>query len=218
MIADLALFSWGDWLAGISIAAPLFFVGVASPGPGTLAIMNTSMRLGRGQGVSLAMGICSGSLLWGVVAASGLGAVMNSQPGLASALRIGGGLYFLWLAFKLLKASWTGIPKTAAVAPTVKTYIKQYGSGLLLHIFNPKAMFVWLAIISVALAQMSTPNSVTALGVTFVCWSVSFCVFLGYALVFSTERALVIYRRLARWIDGVCGLLFVFAALWLFTQ
>ncbi len=212
----VALFSWSDWLAGISIAGPLFFVGVASPGPGTLAIMSTSMRLGRAQGVALAMGICTGSLLWGVVAASGLGAVMNAQPGLDSALRIGGGLYFLWLAFKLLKASWTGVSKTASMTPTLKTYIKQFVSGLLLHVFNPKAMFVWLAIISVALAQMSAPNSATALGVTLVCWSLSFCVFLGYALLFSTERVLVLYDRLWRWIDGTCGVLFVLAAVWLF--
>ena len=51
-------------------------VASASPGPATLAIAGTSMGSGRASGLSLASGITTGSLMWSVSAALGLGAVM----------------------------------------------------------------------------------------------------------------------------------------------
>ncbi len=204
---------WADFIAGTSVAMPLFFIGVASPGPGTLAIMNTSMRLGRAQGVALALGICSGSLFWGCLSAFGLGGVLNAQSQWAVVLSVAGSLYFLWLSFKLLRSAIQGKPLTSAVRSDYKTYIRQYVSGLMLHLLNPKAMFVWMAIISIALSQMLNPNPVAAFFVAFACWSISVVVFMGYAWVFSTPKVVSAYRGVARWIDGVCGILFAAAAM-----
>lgn len=55
-----------------------YFVATASPGPSNMAIMGTAMKPGRGAALSLAGGVIGGSMLW--------------------ALKMGGGLYLLWLA------------------------------------------------------------------------------------------------------------------------
>ncbi len=222
----MSQFSLPDLLAAVSVALPLFAIGVASPGPATLAIMNISMRSGRAQGLAFGLGVCSGSLFWGTLAALGLAAVLAANVKLMMALKVSGGLYFLWLAFKLLRAAWQGARITATNTPTssapvahtqsehVQTYkhcIRQYFSGVALHLLNPKAMFVWMAVIAIGLTKMQNPNPQTAIGVTLVCWSLSVAVFVSYALLFSTETAIAVYRNLARWIDGFCGVAFVIA-------
>jgi len=204
-------FSSADWFAALTVALPLFAVGVASPGPATLAIMNTSMRSGRGQGLALGLGICFGSLFWGLLAAWGLAAVLALQVKLLIALKVSGALYFLWLASKLLRSAWRAAPLQAKNTQTYSHFAGQYLSGLMLHLLNPKAMFVWMAVIAIGLSQMQNPNPYTASGVTLVCWFFSVVVFMGYALVFSTDKAIAIYRALARWIDGVCGVVFILA-------
>jgi len=202
-----------DLAAGLIVALPLFIIGATSPGPATLAIMSTSVRHGRGQGLAFSIGVCSGSLFWGVLAALGLGTVLTTYAELATALRIAGGGYFLWLAFKLLRSASTGVVSTGAAAASGKTYLHQYLSGVLLHLLNPKAVFIWLAVISVALSPMENPSPLAALSVTAVCWSVAIVVFTGYAVMFSTHAIVGAYQRVARWIDGVCGVLFAAAGL-----
>ncbi|MDH5452898.1 MAG: LysE family transporter, partial [Paracoccaceae bacterium] len=51
-------------------------IGVASPGPSTLAIAGTAMAQGKRRALALATGITLGSLTWSVVAAAGLSALM----------------------------------------------------------------------------------------------------------------------------------------------
>lgn len=52
------------------------FLAAGSPGPATLAIAGTSMSSGRPAGLALAAGVTSGSFIWSISAAFGLGAVM----------------------------------------------------------------------------------------------------------------------------------------------
>jgi len=207
----MSAFSLTDLFAATSVALPLFAFGVASPGPATLAIMNISMRVGRGQGLAFGFGVCTGSLFWGLLAALGLAAVLATHANVLLALKVLGALYFLWLAYKLLRSAWHGAPLQAKKTQSYKDYAAQFFSGLALHLLNPKAMFVWMAVIAIGLSNMQNPNPYTAVGVTFVCWSLSLLVFTGYALLFSTSKAIEIYRKLARSIDGACGVAFVVA-------
>lgn len=204
-------FSFADFINAIVVSLPLFAVGVASPGPATLAIMNISMKSGRGQGLAFGMGICCGSLFWGTLAALGLAAVLAANQNFLIALKITGGLYFMWLAFKLLRAAWYAAPLQAKKTDAYKSYVGQYVSGVALHLVNPKAMFVWMAVIAIGLSKMQNPNPQTAIGVTLVCWSLSVAVFVSYAVLFSTDTAIGVYRKMARWIDGFCGIAFVIA-------
>nr|WP_052170662.1 hypothetical protein [Massilia sp. JS1662] len=44
-----------------------FAIGVASPGPGVLAVIGTAMAQGRARALALASAIVCGSLCWGYV-------------------------------------------------------------------------------------------------------------------------------------------------------
>ena len=75
-------------------------VAGASPGPATLAIAGTSMSSGRKSGLSLASGIMTGSLIWSVAAALGIGAIMLANAWVFEIIRYFGAIYLMFLAYK----------------------------------------------------------------------------------------------------------------------
>jgi threonine/homoserine/homoserine lactone efflux protein len=44
------------YISGILLAYTAFLLGIASPGPNVLAVIGTSMGVGRGSGMTLALG------------------------------------------------------------------------------------------------------------------------------------------------------------------
>jgi len=113
-------------------------VASASPGPATLAIAGTSMGSGRASGLSLASGITTGSLMWSVSAALGLGAVMLANAWMFEVVRYFGAAYLMFLAYKSARSALSR--KDIATKPMTGSKSRLFTKGLLLHVTNPKAI------------------------------------------------------------------------------
>lgn len=194
-----------------------YLVAVASPGPAIMAIIATSMTHGRKSGMAISLGIFGGSLTWATAAAAGLATLLQTYAIALEVLKIFGGLYLLYLAYKALRAARTTGDLQAAVtdakAPSYRSLILR-GYGI--HVTNPKAIFAWLAIIALGMPQ-GAPASVAVLIIT-VCGATGFVAFMGYALLFSTPHALKIYRNARRWIEGAMAGFYCFAGIKLLTS
>ena len=79
------------YLPGILLAYSAFLLSIMSPGPNVLAVMGTSMSIGRRSGVSLAMGVAAGSFIWAILTAAGLSAVIASYAIVLTVIKIIGG-------------------------------------------------------------------------------------------------------------------------------
>ena len=55
--------------------------------------------------MALAMGVSAGSFTWGLLTAFGLSAIVASYAWALFAIKIFGGIYLLWLAYKSLKSA-----------------------------------------------------------------------------------------------------------------
>ena len=194
------------------IAFSAYFMGVASPGPSNMAIMNTAMRDGCKSALILAAGVVMGSLTWGLLAAFGLSALLTAWSGALIVMKILGGLYLLWLAFKSARSALrkrdAAIDAGPARKHSARTLLLR---GLAMHLTNPKAIFVWLSIISMALPPQA--SAANALFFVASCVVIATVVFGGYALLFSTPQARRIYRSIGRWLDGALALTFGYAGL-----
>lgn len=181
----------------------------ASPGPATLAIAGASMAKGRLFGLHLALGVLTGSLIWSMLAAFGLAAVLQSTAWLFEVLRYCGALYLLYLAWRSFKAA---LRSPSAAIPTLQLDSKagSYGKGLLIHLTNPKAILFFAALYSMGVPATATPQdlfSVVALvGVT------SATIFSGYALVFSHAGVRRLYMKARALFEGVFAAFFGCAA------
>lgn len=191
-----------------------YLVATISPGPAVLAIMGVSARHGRVAGLQLASGVVCGSLFWGLCAAFGLATVMAQFAGFFIVLKVGGGLYLLWLALKAFRSAWSNDanPQASKVSRD-RNYVLQ---GLAIHLTNPKAVLAWVAILAIGVQQDAPVWH--ALVMFGSCAILGVCVFLGYALLFSTARAQAIYTRARRLFEFLFGCVFGAAGLMLITD
>lgn len=191
-----------------------YVIAAGSPGPSNMRIMGVAMHNGRRAALILAAGVVSGSIFWGAMAATGVSAILTRYAEALIVLKIFGGLYLLYLAFKAGKAalasgdqavSHTG-PKGAAVSGT-----DLYRRGLLMHLSNPKSILAWIALVTLGLGPNSSWHTLAA--ILGGCAVLSVTIFCGYAVIFSTAPMVRLYRRARRWIEGVLALFFGVAGL-----
>jgi len=189
-----------------------YFVAIASPGPSNMAIMATAMKQGRGAALALASGVISGSMIWALLAACGVLTVLATFAQLLIVLKIGGGLYLLWLAFKAGKSAVRG-----AIAgedrPNAQraSFGRLFRQGILMHVGNPKAILTWVAIMSVALKPDAAASTLPL--IIAGCATLCVLVFGGYALLFSTAVMAAFYRRIRRGLDALLACCFTVAGL-----
>lgn len=205
------------YLPGILLAYATFFLAIASPGPNVLAIIGTSMSVGRRSGIALALGVAAGSFGWAMLAAVGLTALLASYAAALTAIKIAGGLYLLWLSYKSFRsaASPHDIEATTLSGST-RTPSGYALRGFAIQMTNPKAALAWIAIISLGLREHAPPWVAFAIVVGTSILSV--IIHWLYAVAFSTRVMVRAYSRARRWIQGALGAVFAVAGIKLLTS
>jgi len=194
-----------DLFTNLIIATSIYVVGVASPGPSNLAIAHHSIMSGRKSGLSFACGVIVGSFFWGLVVASGLAPLLESYSWLLSLLKLAGGLYFIYLAYKSFRAAYDRfVPYQFNQNNDIRHSGSLFLSGILFHLLNPKVLLVWTAIIAAALPTDSANMSLYI--PVAVCLPFGVLVFSAYAIIFSNSAIVDFCLRYKRRIDAVVPL------------
>lgn len=186
-------------------------LATASPGPSNMAIMHIAMQAGRKPALQFAAGVVLGSLSWGLCAAFGIASLLAAHPTQLARLRVCGGIYLFWLALKALKAACSKTAILLSVGPPVQHGLPLLCKGAAMHLTNPKAIFTWLAISSVALTQQH--STAAALSFIGLCGILACIVFGNYAMLFSTASARLAYAKLRRSLNAGLALMFALAGL-----
>ena len=104
-----------------------YLIATASPGPSNMAIMGVAMSQGRSSALALALGVTTGSMFWAVLAATGISALLASYADALFIIKIAGGLYLLYLAWKaavgahgrasIVRSGRRGVQQVATLSP-----------------------------------------------------------------------------------------------------
>ncbi|MBN4059584.1 LysE family transporter [Acidimicrobium ferrooxidans] len=207
-----------EYWQNIGLAFGAFAVGIVSPGPNIMAVIATSLARGRTAGRSVALGIASGSFLWSTLAAVGLSSIIARYAGFVTIMKLVGGIYLAWLAFKAFRsAARPDSPESAAaLAHEGESSIVLFRRGLSIQMTNPKAAISWIAIMTLGLSNQA-PWWVAAIIVGLLT-SLSIVMHLSYAQAFSAARVAAGYRRLRRRFEAATGVFFSYASYKLFTS
>ncbi len=202
----------GTYWPGILLSYSALFLALTSPGPSVVAIMGTSLGSGRRAGLSMAAGVAVGSATWGLLTAAGLSAMVTAYAWSLVLLKIGGGLFLLWLAYKAFLAAASDQDVVAqAFGGTRRETSAHFARGVGIHLTNPKAALAWIAIIALGLPAEAPPAVATIIVAGgFV---MSFAVNGAYALAFSTPVMARVYARASRVIQTVMGTVFALAGI-----
>ena len=125
---------------------------LGSPGPAPLALAATGATFGVKKGIPFLAGILVGLSVAIVGATAGVAALFAQFPSFRVVCQVVGGLYILYIAFKIASAPIIDSHK-AKIAPNFK-------DGFILNLLNPKAYAAFLAIFS----QFLLPFSDTTIG------------------------------------------------------
>jgi threonine/homoserine/homoserine lactone efflux protein len=130
----------------MGIGQALGFVGatavlVGMPGPNNIYISLRSLAQGRRAGVVSAFAIETGSVVYILVAALGLVAVVRASPLVFTAISVAGALYLAVLGVKTLRARESHGLGAVRVVPLGRVFRE----GVLVNLLNPKAALFFLA-------------------------------------------------------------------------
>jgi len=186
-----------------------------SPGPATMGIAGTAMSVGRRQAIAFALGILAGSASWGIAAALGLSALMLANAWVFEVIRYFGAAYLGWLALKALKRAVAPSAGGPMGTPFQGSFRTLFAKGAAIHLTNPKAILSWGSIYAIIAPADATTGML--LGYFALLYGGSIIIFLGYAVLFSSERVVRKYARAQRWFDFVFAGFFGFASLKILT-
>ena len=182
-------------------------MAAASPGPSFVLVAQTAVGSGRRAGLLAAFAMMLGAVIWAAAALYGLQALFARFEWLYVAMRIGGGLYLLYLAAMLWRHAPEPLPEPRAAGDKTtgdKTGAAQgFVRALLLQLGNPKVM-VFFGSIFLALLPAHPPTGMQVATLAIV----AFNEFTWYALItllFSGGPARAIYRRAKFWLDRIMG-------------
>lgn len=192
-------------LAAIGVA---YWIVAVTPGPANIA--NAAVAMGHGRRASLIFGtgLSVALCIWGLLAATGMGAVLQASAGVLTVMKILGGLYLLWLAWQSGRAALNG----GITLPSKLTGSgRWFWRGFVLNMSNPKSVVAWMAALAVGLDPSDPPQAVVA--ATVLCMGLSFFNNYAYTMVFSLSGMMAVYARARRWIDGTAAAFFGLAGL-----
>lgn len=187
-----------------SLAAAVLTI---TPGLDTALVLRTAINEGRRTAWLAGIGICGGVLLWGLLVAVGLGALLAASETAYTALRIGGALWLLWLGWQLLlgRASSLGEPDAQHTTASGWQWLWR---GVLTNLLNPKVGLFYVTF----LPQFIAPGEdVLTLSVLMALIHALMGALWFGVLVLVAARAGAWLRspRLQRQLDRLLGLAFI---------
>lgn len=189
-------------LSAFFAVAVLHLMAAISPGPAVLMAARTGVTEGLRTGFFLAAGIGAGGVVWAMAALFGLNLVFAAAPALLWALKIVGGAYLLWMAWKMWRHAAEPLDLDTAGRPP-RSAASAFRLGLMTQLANPKPAVLFSAIFVGTVPQGTAPWVYAALlAVVFLnetVWNTL------VARVFSFERTRAGYISLKTLIDRAFG-------------
>ncbi|HWW71441.1 MAG TPA: LysE family translocator [Duganella sp.] len=137
---------------GSFVAAILVFQAI--PGAGTIAILDSTARNGRGAGMAAVMGTLAGDAMLMTAAVAGLAALLQANPMFFQGLQWFGAAYLFWMGGKLLFASADDNASVSADRLTSRGYFQR---ALVVSLTNPKVILFFIAFFPLFLKPHASP-------------------------------------------------------------
>ena len=182
--------TWSS-IAALFLAVMIF---VASPGPGIVALVSTSLGQGFRKGVAIGLGMILGDITYMLVATYGLSVAARSLGGLFILVRFAGAAYLIYLGVRL----WRERVDLHQVAAERKANgsVRTFAAGLLTSLGNPKTIAFYVGFMPnfLDLPHMTNGDVAIAVATIFVA---SFIVVLIYDALAARARGLLMasHRR-----------------------
>ncbi|WP_342754315.1 LysE family transporter [Pantoea sp. MBD-2R] len=177
-------------------------LGAMSPGPSFILVARTAVASSRRAGMGAALGMGVGSIVISLVALMGLHTLLAAVPWLWLILKTGGGIYLLWMAFKMFRHAREPL-QVESDASAGKSFRRAFLTAFGTQISNPKTAVVFAGIFAALLPSHITPVMYVALPIVSMLVDGLWYAFVAYALSSSGPRNT--YLRFKTTFDRIGG-------------
>ncbi|UTV97747.1 LysE family translocator [Marinomonas rhizomae] len=188
-------------------------IAAGTPGPGTLAVLNSALLFGVRRTLPVMFGILFGMGVVSVATVTGLSALILHSELAFMVIKYIGGLYIGYLGVRIL---WPLFNSKQEAMKSQKSERKMtFVTGVILSIFNPKTLMFFTALLPAFIHQHSSLVSQT-FTLTLILLLCTFAVHLAYSKLCTYVSDFFV--RHMRWVDAITGLMFVcfsIVVLWL---
>ncbi len=194
--------------------AASILLGLA-PGPDNLFVLTQSALRGKGAGLMVMLGLCTGLIGHSTAVALGVAVIFQTSAVAFSILKYLGAGYLIYLAWQSFRASATAI---RAENKSAVSFGKLYCRGIIMNITNPKVSIFFLAFLPQFAEPSRGPISLQLLLLGGVFIIATILVFGGIALLAGTLGPwLNRSEKTQRVMNKLAGTIFVGLALKLAT-
>ncbi|MGB8667888.1 MAG: threonine export protein RhtC [Serratia inhibens] len=189
--------------------ALVHLIALMSPGPDFFFVSQTAASRSRREAMMGVVGISLGIVVWAGVALMGLHLILQKMAWLHQIIMVGGGIYLCWMGWQLLRSARSQSAQSVP-AEEVKVALPKAGRsfirGFLTNLSNPKAVIYFGSVFSLFVGD--DVGAGARWGLFLLIIAETFVWFSLVALVFALPAMRRGYQRLAKWIDGLAGVLF----------
>lgn len=198
-----------EWFALMAILV----IAAMSPGPDFVMAIRNGLIHSRRMGVYTALGFAMGVAVHVSYCLMGIATVISQSIIVFSLIKYVGAAYLFYIGYKALRSNGMSVESyakdTASCSDLDKgmSAIKAVRQGFITNLFNPKATLFFLSLFTQFISP-ETSFAVQALyGVTSVV--MIFLWFCAVAVLFTQERVRNVFLKFSRWIDKICGGIFI---------
>ncbi len=187
--------------------ALVHLIALMSPGPDFFFVSQTAASRLRREAMMGVVGISLGIVVWAGVALMGLHLILQKMAWLHQIIMVGGGIYLCWMGWQLLRSARAQqAPPAAEAQVALPKAGRSFIRGFLTNLSNPKAVIYFGSVFSLFVGDSVGAGARWGLFLLIV--AETFVWFSLVAVVFALPAMRRGYQRLAKWIDGVAGVLF----------
>ncbi|BAN96809.1 homoserine/threonine efflux pump [Plautia stali symbiont] len=188
--------------------AMVHLVALMSPGPDFFFVSQTAASRSRKEAIMGVLGITLGIVIWAGVALMGLHLILEKMAWLHEIIMVGGGLYLLWMSWKLLRSARQRHKQPHTEAPVVELPKRgmSFLKGFLTNLSNPKAIIYFGSVFSLFVGN--DVGAIERWGLFLLIVGETFAWFTLVAAIFALPWMRDKYQQMAKWVDGMAGVLF----------
>ncbi|PZL85961.1 threonine export protein RhtC [Pantoea sp. ARC270] len=188
--------------------ALVHLVALMSPGPDFFFVSQTAASRSRKEAMMGVLGITLGIVVWAGVALMGLHLILEKMAWLHQIIMVGGGLYLLWMGWQLMGSARQRHKQPQQDEPVVELPKRgmSFLKGLLTNLSNPKAIIYFGSVFSLFVGD--DVGATERWGLFLLIIAETFAWFALVAAIFALPWMRTKYQRLAKWVDGMAGVLF----------
>lgn len=178
-------------------------IGVISPGPSFILVARTAVAVSRTASISAAFGMATGATVLAIAALLGLNVLLHQIPSAYLALKVIGGIYLLYLAYKTWRGASTPISIGKNTGASPESLLRHFWLAAATMLSNPKAAIQYGVIFAAMLPPSPSLALTVALPIGVFTLEASWYLVVAFAL--SATKPRDAYIRTKSTIDRIVG-------------